>query len=652
MLCLHVLGGCTLRCNGEPLSGPAVQSRRLALFALAASSRSTGLSRDKLIAYFWPEEERDRARHFLADSLFTIRKSLGRDVIIASGADIRLNPDLICADLWKFEDACNGRDFESAATLYHGPFLDGFFVSDAPEFERWADTERIRLGKQYGSCLERRAEQLEKAGDYGLAADWWTRLSLHEPYSSRITVRTMLALEKAGDAVTAVQHASRYARLVRSDLDLPPDPVVSTLAEQMRSRAAAQSHARQLVLPLKSKSSPIRDVEPVDTATSAATRVPPPQESFDRQQRTLSHRVMAAALLIIPLLTLAVGVLANSRISDDSMGTGRSAAEKSSASLSTTDEKTARSRRGEAEQLYHEGRLVMSSAPMAERFDDAMSLFRRAVAVEPSYAPAYAAMAAAYSYKGDYAHAKEAALKAISLDSRLPEAHTVLAYVLAYYEHHWHAADSELVRVIQSSPRFAEAMLTRAYIQAVMDQRDSAVALAERAQSLEPDSWIALFNRAMIESAAGRPAEAIRHFEAALNIQPDRPDVKLHLAMEYRTVGQTQAAAAILKTLHEYSYVAAIARGDPAEMRSLIHEYESDSLKMNPSTAARLYALLGEKDAVFRELRKAFWSDRYVPLFLRHQPLASLRNDPRYARLVRDLGMNNDAEAIPRPVKE
>lgn len=633
------------------MSGPAVQSRRLALFALAASSRSIGLSRDKLIAYFWPEEERDRARHFLADSLFTIRKSLGRDLIIASGADIRLNPELICTDLWKFEDACNGRDFESAAALYRGPFLDGFYVSDAPEFERWADTERIRLGKQYGSCLERRAEQLENAGDYGAAADWWTRLSLHEPYSSRITVRTMLALEKAGDAVAAVQHAARYERLVRIDLDLPPDPGVSRLAEQLRSRTAAESHAKQLVLPPRSQSSPTRDVKPVDTVTSVATRVLP-QESFDRQQRTLSHRMVATALLIIPLLTLAVGVRAHSRISNDSVGTGRSPAEKSSTSLSTTDEKTARSRRGEAEQLYHEGRLVMSSAPMAERFDDAMSLFRRAVAVEPSYAPAYAAMAAAYSYKGDYAHAKEAALKAISLDSRLPEAHTVLAYVLAYYEHHWHAADSELVRVIQSSPRFAEAMLTRAYIQAVMDQRDSAVALAERAQSLEPDSWIALFNRAMIESAAGRPAEAIRHFEAALNIQPDRPDVKLHLAMEYRTVGQTQAAAAILKTLHEYSYVAAIARGDPAEMRSLIHQYESDSVKMNPSTAARLYALLGEKDAVFRELRKAFWSDRYVPLFLRHQPLASLRNDPRYARLVRDLGMKNDAEAIPRPVKE
>ncbi|HXV16603.1 MAG TPA: tetratricopeptide repeat protein, partial [Gemmatimonadaceae bacterium] len=368
----------------------------------------------------------------------------------------------------------------------------------------------------------------------------------------------------------------------------------------------------------------------------------------DRHDRAIPRRMMIAASLILSAGAVALAIQVYDRSSGRNMTPEQT--ERATLVAALKDSQTKRTPHEEAQELYHEGRQVMTSAPMSERFDDAMKLFRRAVEVEPTFAPAYAAMSVAYSYKGDYAHSKEAALKALSLDNRLPEAHTALAYVLAYYEHHWHAADSELVRAIQSSPRFAEAMLTRAYIQAVMDHRDSAVALAELAESIEPDSWIALFNRAMIESAAGRPTQAIKHFEAALNIQPDRPDVKLHLAMEYRTVGQTQAAAAILKTLHEYSYVAVIARGDPAEMRSLINKYERDSVRMNPSTAARIYAQLGEKSAAFRELRKAFWSDRYVPLFLRHQPLAGLRNDPRYARLVKDLGMNNDAEAIPRPM--
>jgi DNA-binding SARP family transcriptional activator len=648
MFWLQLLGGCALRCDGEPLSGPAVQPRRLALFALAASHR-TGLTREKITACLWPDEDRERARHFLADSLFTIRKSLGRDVFISTSSDIRVNPQSVCTDLWMFEDAFARRDFASAASLYHGPFLDGFFIGDAPEFERWAESERARLANAYGSSLEHRAEELERDGDYDNAVEWWTRLSLHDPYSSRITVRTMTAQEKSGDAVSAIRHAAKYAKLVHDDLDLAPDPDVLTLAEKLRSRLSVESPVkRRSDRPDSSSARDLQSAKQGVISESPVIQTPPSPLHLNRHHRAIPRRMMIATSVILTIAVVAVA----SRVYDRSSGQNMTSAQTERATLAAAlkDPQAKRTPQEEAQELYHEGRQVMTSAPMSERFDDAMALFRRAVEVEPTFAPAYAAMSVAYSYKGDYAHSKEAALKALSLDNRLPEAHTALAYVLAYYEHHWHAADSELVRAIQASPRFAEAMLTRAYIQAVMDHRDSAVALAELAESIEPDSWIALFNRAMIESAAGRPTQAIKHFEAALNIQPERPDVKLHLAMEYRTVGQTEAAAAILKTLHEYSYVAVIARGDPAEMRSLIHQYERDSVRMNPSTAARLYAQLGEKDAAFRELRKAFWSDRYVPLFLRHQPLASLRTDPRYARLVKDLGMNNDAEAIPRPM--
>jgi DNA-binding SARP family transcriptional activator/Flp pilus assembly protein TadD len=648
MFWLQLLGGCALRCDGEPLSGPAVQPRRLALFALAASHR-TGLTREKITACLWPDEDRERARHFLADSLFTIRKSLGRDVFISTSSDIRVNPQSVCTDLWMFEDAFARRDFASAASLYHGPFLDGFFIGDAPEFERWAESERARLANAYGSSLEHRAEELERDGDYDNAVEWWTRLSLHDPYSSRITVRTMTAQEKSGDAVSAIRHAAKYAKLVHDDLDLAPDPDVLMLAEKLRSRLYVESPVkRRSDRPDSSSARDVQSAKQGVISESPVIQTPPSPLHLNRHHRAIPRRMMIATSVILTIAVVAVA----SRVYDRSSGQNMTSAQTERATLAAAlkDPQAKRTRQEEAQELYHEGRQVMTSAPMSERFDDAMALFRRAVEVEPTFAPAYAAMSVAYSYKGDYAHSKEAALKALSLDNRLPEAHTALAYVLAYYEHHWHAADSELVRAIQASPRFAEAMLTRAYIQAVMDHRDSAVALAELAESIEPDSWIALFNRAMIESAAGRPTQAIKHFEAALNIQPERPDVKLHLAMEYRTVGQTQAAAAILKTLHEYSYVAVIARGDPVEMRSLIHQYERDSVRMNPSTAARLYALLGEKDAAFRELRKAFWSDRYVPLFLRHQPLAGLRSDPRYASLVKDLGMNNDAEAIPRPM--
>jgi transposase len=42
--------------------------------------------------------------------------------------------------------------------VYGGPLLDGFYVADAPEFERWVEGERDRLGRAYARALERLAE--------------------------------------------------------------------------------------------------------------------------------------------------------------------------------------------------------------------------------------------------------------------------------------------------------------------------------------------------------------------------------------------------------------------------------------------------------------------------------------------------------------
>ena len=648
MFRLQLLGGCALRCDGEPLSGAAVQPRRLALFALAASHR-TGLSRDKLIAYLWPEEDRERARHFLADSVFTVRKALGGDVLVSTGSDIRVNPESVCTDLWMFEDACARGDFVSAASLYHGPFLDGFFISNAHEFERWVETERERLGNAFGACLEHRAEELERDGEYCSAVEWWTRLSLHDPYSSRITVRTMHAQEKSGDSVAAIQHAAKYAKLVRTDLDLAPDPDVLVLAEKLRSHLSAESQVARGNL--RSKTRSVTDLESVRSepvVEPAPLQTPPSSSHANRDDRVMRRRMMIAASLIVSFAAMAVGNRVFRRSPGEDMRLAPAGRGTSLAAISLTDPQTKRTPKEEAEELYHEGRLAHTTAPMSSHFNQAMSLYRRSLEIEPTYAPAYAGMADAYSYKGEYRNAKEAALKALSLDSQLPEAHASLAYVLAYYEHHWHAADSELVRAIRSSPRFAPAHLRRAYIQAVLGQVDSAMASADRAHSIAPESWIGLFNRGMIESAVGRPIEAIRDFEAALNIEPGRPDVKLHLALEYGTAGRKQAAAAVLQTLGENSCVAVVARGDSAEMKSFIEQYERGGVKIEPSCAARLYVQLGKKDDAFRELRSAIWTDRYVPLMLRHQPLASLKDDPRYLRLLKDLGIYRDADAIPR----
>ena len=51
--------------GAAPLAGAAAQRKTLALLAVLAAAGDRGVSREKLLLYFWPESDGDRARHAL-----------------------------------------------------------------------------------------------------------------------------------------------------------------------------------------------------------------------------------------------------------------------------------------------------------------------------------------------------------------------------------------------------------------------------------------------------------------------------------------------------------------------------------------------------------------------------------------------------------
>jgi len=133
MLLLRLLGGASLAGESGPLSGRAVQRRRLALLAIFALEHPRPVSRDKLIAWLWPEHDTERARHLLRDSLYLLRGVLGEDALLSTGDDVRLNAEKLRCDVWEFEQALAERRPAAAVDVYAGPLLDGLHVDDAPE---------------------------------------------------------------------------------------------------------------------------------------------------------------------------------------------------------------------------------------------------------------------------------------------------------------------------------------------------------------------------------------------------------------------------------------------------------------------------------------------------------------------------------------
>ncbi|HZS62567.1 MAG TPA: protein kinase [Gemmatimonadaceae bacterium] len=149
MLRLITLGGLALTRDGAPYAGAAAQRRRLAILAVLAASGTAGVSRDKLLAYFWPESGEDQARHALNQALFQLRQALGPDSITSAGTTLALNRAAVTSDIVDFEQAAADRALKQAEALYQGPFLDGFRLPDAPDFERWVTATRARLARMW-----------------------------------------------------------------------------------------------------------------------------------------------------------------------------------------------------------------------------------------------------------------------------------------------------------------------------------------------------------------------------------------------------------------------------------------------------------------------------------------------------------------------
>src|SRR5829696_4982292 len=133
MFSVQLFGGLSLKGARGPITGPAAQRLRLALLALLAVHRD-GVSRDKLVAYLWPERDSKHGRNLLKQAVHALRRGLDDEAIVASGDELRLNSSIVQTDVAEFEEALRRGDRARAVQLYRGDFLDGFFLKEAPEF--------------------------------------------------------------------------------------------------------------------------------------------------------------------------------------------------------------------------------------------------------------------------------------------------------------------------------------------------------------------------------------------------------------------------------------------------------------------------------------------------------------------------------------
>ena len=271
MLRLRAFGGLALERDGVPVEAAAGRRRALAVLVQLAVAGSQGLSRAKLVHRLWAESDEDKARNVLAQTLHKLKRDVGGDEIVIGAADLRLDDTLISSDVREFELHIENEALEEAAALYVGPFLDGFYLKSADEFERWVDGERARLARLAGETFESLARAREASGDLTTAVAWWRRLAAIDVPNTRATLGLMTALAATGDTAAALRAGSVHQALLDSELGAPRDAGVDRLMDAIQSGDLAPSVVKSIV-PAAMSVSP-GDISPASSA--APNRVAP-----------------------------------------------------------------------------------------------------------------------------------------------------------------------------------------------------------------------------------------------------------------------------------------------------------------------------------------------------------------------------------------
>ncbi len=310
MVRLHLLGTVELRDTaGKELRSIIAQPKRLALLAYLAVASPCGFHRrDHLLALFWPESDADHARNSLRQALHFLRHALGGAIVIGRGEEeVGIAPDAMWCDVVEFEAAIARKDHPRAAALYRGALLPGFFVPEAPGFDRWLEDQRQRLAEACASALETVADEAMARGDFTVAVEYLRRRVAFAPLNSRVALRLMTALAAGGEREAAIDHAEQHGALLREELDAPNDPSIAKLAEHLRRAPAPEDRARSEKPALAAAGSPITaDVEPANALPDApSTRAEAAVMARRRARHALAMGVGATLGVTATVLALA-----------------------------------------------------------------------------------------------------------------------------------------------------------------------------------------------------------------------------------------------------------------------------------------------------------------------------------------------------------
>lgn len=221
---ITLLGAPGLAVDGHTLEGLRRKNRALA-FYLAAHEEA--MSRDHLLAFFWPDHERAAAQPILRTMIHDLREQPG-DMFLANDQRIGLAENALI-DVHVLSKAINSstsdvQQLTAALTLYRGDFLEGFSLANSPQFDDWASSERERYRLLAMRGFANLSRLHESTGDHQAALECMRRALAFNLYQEDLQRDLMRLLYLTGDRAGVIRQYETLRKSLDEEMGVPPMP--------------------------------------------------------------------------------------------------------------------------------------------------------------------------------------------------------------------------------------------------------------------------------------------------------------------------------------------------------------------------------------------------------------------------------------------
>ncbi|HEX4067569.1 MAG TPA: protein kinase [Acidobacteriaceae bacterium] len=313
-----------------------------------------------------------------------------------------------------------------------------------------------------------------------------------------------------------------------------------------------------------------------------------------------------------------------------------------------------------AYELYLRGRnhFYLSSA---EGFRRSLVSYQAAIARDPGFALAWAAIAESYtelciggsvgsSSEDAISSARAAAARALEIDHQLAEAHSISATLHFIFDFDWVSAEREFLTAIELSPGSAEAHEHYSWFCSALERYDDALREVRRARELDPLLIKSDVGTTLLR--AGRVEEALEEARDSLRSDPEVPRVHSNLGWALIFHGEHAAGIASMEQAAALSpgstlFLSQLGQaygitGNVEAARKILEQLQARAAQdfVSPYHFAYVYSGLGEADTAIDWLERAFERRSGAIYGIKGSFLfRNLRSHPRFNALLRRMNL-------------